>query len=161
MPSHYLNQCRNSVNWSPGNKFQWNFYQTLHIFIQENAFENVARKLAVILPRPQYVKGCTTYGSKIVLDQFAWMNAQEKLCIHAISFGFTLFAFNQNPHFSICPSTFHFKKLAINETKFVRGWCESCFRAGHYVKTKESLISYNHERFLFIRIETIYNSALT
>ena len=34
------------VNWTLGNKFQWNFYQNATIFIQENAFENVVWKMA-------------------------------------------------------------------------------------------------------------------
>ena len=37
--SHYLNQCWNSVNWTLGNKLQWNLNQNVYIFIQENAFE--------------------------------------------------------------------------------------------------------------------------
>ena len=32
-PSHYLNQCWNIVNWTLGNKFQWNFHQNTAIFI--------------------------------------------------------------------------------------------------------------------------------
>ena len=40
-PSHYLNQCWHIVNWTIGNKFQWNFNRNSNIFIQENAFENV------------------------------------------------------------------------------------------------------------------------
>ena len=55
-PSHYLNQCWNIVNW---NKLQWNHNRNSYIFIQENAFENVVRKLAAILSRPQYVKSNT------------------------------------------------------------------------------------------------------
>ena len=55
-PGHYLNQCWNIVNWSLGNKLQWNLNWNLHIFIHENAFENVVRKLAAILFRPQWVK---------------------------------------------------------------------------------------------------------
>ena len=42
-PSH-LNQCWNIVNMTIGNKLQWNLTWNLHIFIQENAFENVIRK---------------------------------------------------------------------------------------------------------------------
>ena len=34
------------VNWTLGNKFQWNFHQNATIFIQENAFENVVWKMA-------------------------------------------------------------------------------------------------------------------
>ena len=40
-PSHCLNQCWPIVNWTPGNKFQWNLNWNSVIFIQENAFENV------------------------------------------------------------------------------------------------------------------------
>ena len=59
-PSHYLNQCWNIVNWTLGNKFQWNLNRTLYIFIQENAFENVVRNLAAILSRPKCVKTVKT-----------------------------------------------------------------------------------------------------
>ena len=55
MPSHYLNQCRNIVNWTYRNKLQWNFNPNIYFFIQENAFENVW-KVEVILSRPQCVK---------------------------------------------------------------------------------------------------------
>ena len=53
-PSHYLNQCWNIVNWTLGNKLQWNLNRNLNIFIEENAFENVW-KMAAILSRPQCV----------------------------------------------------------------------------------------------------------
>ena len=43
------------VNWIPGNKLQWNFNRNLYIFTQETAFENVVRKIAAILSRPQCV----------------------------------------------------------------------------------------------------------
>ena len=39
-PRHYLKQCWNVVNWTLGNKLQWNLNRNLYIFIQENAFEN-------------------------------------------------------------------------------------------------------------------------
>ena len=52
-PSHYLNQCWNIVNWTPGNKLQWNLNRNLYIFIQENALENIVWKIAAILSRPQ------------------------------------------------------------------------------------------------------------
>ena len=48
-------QCWNIVNWTPRNKFQWNFNWYSYIFIQENAFENVVWKMATILSRPQCV----------------------------------------------------------------------------------------------------------
>ena len=37
-----------SVNWALKNKFQWNFSQCT-IFFEENAFENVAWEMSVIL----------------------------------------------------------------------------------------------------------------
>ena len=41
-PSHYLNQCWFHVNWSPGNKCQWNSKRNFIIFIQENVTKFVA-----------------------------------------------------------------------------------------------------------------------
>ena len=55
MPSHYLNQCWNIVNWTLGNKIQWNLNRNSYIFIQENTFENVVWKMAAILSLPQCV----------------------------------------------------------------------------------------------------------
>ena len=40
-PSLCLNQCWNIINWTLGNKLQWNYNRNFHIFIHENAFENV------------------------------------------------------------------------------------------------------------------------
>ena len=54
-PCHYLNHCRNIVDWTLGNKLQWNFNQNIYILIKEYAFENVVRKLASILSQPQYI----------------------------------------------------------------------------------------------------------
>ena len=54
--SHYLNQCWNIVKWNCRNKLQWNLQQNSHIFIQENAFENIVCKMAAILSQPQCIK---------------------------------------------------------------------------------------------------------
>ena len=61
-PSHYLNQCCKSVNWSLSNNLQWNFNWKSYIFVQVNAIENVVCKMSVILSRPQCVKSelCTS-----------------------------------------------------------------------------------------------------
>ena len=67
VPSHYLNQWWNVVNWTLGNKFQWNLNRKLNIFNQDNAFENVAWKMAVILSRPQCVN---QYTSGFVADMW-------------------------------------------------------------------------------------------
>ena len=49
-------KCLNIVNWTLGNKVQWNQYRNSYILIQENAFENVFRTTAAILSRAQCVK---------------------------------------------------------------------------------------------------------
>ena len=55
-PRHYLDQCWNIVNWSPGNKCQTNCNQNSCIFIQEMALENVVWLKAANLSRPQCVE---------------------------------------------------------------------------------------------------------
>ena len=55
-PNHYLDQCWNIIKWTLGNILRGNFNQSLFIFIQVNAFENVAWEMATILSRPQCVK---------------------------------------------------------------------------------------------------------
>ena len=55
-PSDYQNQCWNNVNRTLGSKYQWNFNRNSYIFIKEKAFENIIRKMMVILHWPQYVK---------------------------------------------------------------------------------------------------------
>ena len=42
--THSLNQCWNIVDWTLGNKLQWNFNRNSYIFIQENPFETVVWK---------------------------------------------------------------------------------------------------------------------
>ena len=41
-------KCSNIVNWTLGNKFQWNLNRNSSIFIQQNGFENVVWKMAAI-----------------------------------------------------------------------------------------------------------------
>ena len=55
-PSHYLNQSWNIVNWTLGNKLQWNCNRNSNIFIEENTFENVVCEMLFISSRPQSVK---------------------------------------------------------------------------------------------------------
>ena len=54
-PSHYLNQCRVIVNWTPRNKLQWYFHRYSNFFIQENTFENIFCEMAASLFRPKRV----------------------------------------------------------------------------------------------------------
>ena len=55
LPSHYLNQCWNNVDWTLRNKLQWNLNRNYFIFFQENAFQNVVYEMVVILYRLQCV----------------------------------------------------------------------------------------------------------
>ena len=50
---HYLTQWCIIVNQTLINKLQSNCIQNSHIFIQENAFENVVWKMSAIMSRPQ------------------------------------------------------------------------------------------------------------
>ena len=47
-PTHCQNQSWLFINWTHGNKFQWNLNLNFIIFIQQNAFENAGRKMATI-----------------------------------------------------------------------------------------------------------------
>ena len=49
-----LTQILTPWGWNLRNKLQWNSNRNSNIFVQENAFENVIWKMAVILYRPQY-----------------------------------------------------------------------------------------------------------
>ena len=45
-PSHYLNQCRLTIDWNPRNKIQWYSNQNEAVFIREkNSCKNVANKM--------------------------------------------------------------------------------------------------------------------
>ena len=72
-------KCWNTVNWTLSNKLQWNLNRNSHIFIQENAFENVVCEIASMLSRSQCVKvlshGCyfwchIIYGNSACLFTF-------------------------------------------------------------------------------------------
>ena len=64
VPSHYLHQCWNIVNWTFHWKiFQWNVDRNSNIYIQENPFENVVPKVATILSRPHCVNWLAPGGS--------------------------------------------------------------------------------------------------
>ena len=100
LAGHYLTQCRNIANWNPGNKLQWNLNQNLHIFIQENAYENVIWKMAATLSRPQCVKVLIPVGfclsitlsmDLIIMAYISYNTAPSIHTIHRIlSISFTL-----------------------------------------------------------------------
>ena len=64
---HYLNQWCNIVNWTLGNKLQWNLNRNSNIFIEENTFENVVCEMLFISSRPQCVKGSLSSANLPVL----------------------------------------------------------------------------------------------
>ena len=57
--SHYLNQCWDIVDWTLGNKLQWNLNRNLCICIRENTFENIVWEMTTILSQRQCVKKLT------------------------------------------------------------------------------------------------------
>ena len=67
MPSHYLNQCWNIVNWTHENKLQQDLNRNSYIFILENALENVGWKMEAILSQPQSVKACPVWVNLTIL----------------------------------------------------------------------------------------------
>ena len=70
VPSHYMNQCLNVVNWTLRNKLQLNLNWNSFIFIQENAFENVVWKMAAILSWPQCVKEVIFHIDLAIVHRF-------------------------------------------------------------------------------------------
>ena len=71
-PSHYLNQCWVIVNWTPGDKFQWNFNQNTKLFIHEIASENVVCERVAILSRGRWVNDYPCSVSCIHLPSNLW-----------------------------------------------------------------------------------------
>ena len=63
VPSDYQNQCWNIVNWTFGNKLQRHFNRNAYIFVQENEFEKVICKMAVILFGIDVFKGNYIHGN--------------------------------------------------------------------------------------------------
>ena len=62
MPSHYLNQCCDIVNWTLRNKLQWNFNQNTKLFIHANASENIICEMVAILSRGDELRCCLDVG---------------------------------------------------------------------------------------------------
>ena len=85
MPSRYLNQCWNIVDWTLRNKLNRNSYT----FSQENAFENVVWKMASILSRPQ----CVNRTSCIIMNGVAVRIGLMIYPTHILSFFCVLLVF--------------------------------------------------------------------
>ena len=72
LPSHFLNQCWNIVNWTLKNKYQWHFSRNSNIFIKEIAFENFILKSSHLF-QPQCVN-----NKDYSLDK--WLQSFPKKC---------------------------------------------------------------------------------
>ena len=55
----HLNQCCVTVNWTLGNKIQWNFNQNTKFSIRENVSENIVCEITAILSKGRSVDLCT------------------------------------------------------------------------------------------------------
>ena len=54
--SHYLNRCWHSVNWTLGNKFQWNCNRIVSFSFKKTHMKMSSAKMAAILSRERWVK---------------------------------------------------------------------------------------------------------
>ena len=99
-PSHYLNHCWNIVNWTLGNKLQWNFNRNLNIFIQEMRLKNVVCKMASILLCPQCVNSLWPGGT-------IWRHRSGLTLALVIG----LMATNHLPEPMLTPDYWHLQKM--------------------------------------------------
>ena len=65
--SHNLNQCWIIVNWTLGNKLQWNLIKIKKLFIHENTFESVICEMVAILSRGDSIYVLSSSGSFVVI----------------------------------------------------------------------------------------------
>ena len=72
-PSHYLNQCWIIVNWTFGDRLQWNFDKNTNFFIHKNASENIVCKMVSILSRGRWV------NSLWPSDAIRWQGTESTL----------------------------------------------------------------------------------
>ena len=95
MPSHYLNQCWNIVNWTLRNQLQWHFNKNSHIFIQENAFKIVVCEMAAILSQSQCINtkqwgfmmhNCLGFISSLAENVTGWGSLTNFLFINSLFF---------------------------------------------------------------------------
>ena len=82
VPSHYLNQGWNIVNWILRNKRHWNLNRNSCILIHENAFENVVWEMAAILSGPQCVMGGIVGVPLIILVIMTVLNDNTAPYLH-------------------------------------------------------------------------------
>ena len=69
-PSHYMNQCWNTVNSNLRNKLQWNLERNSYIFVHENVFENVVCEMAAIFLMCNKDPQILTWVGKFIHESF-------------------------------------------------------------------------------------------
>ena len=107
-PSHYLNQCWNNVNRTPGNIFQSNFKQNTIIFIEENAFQNVVHNVLM-------QKTCNSGVSGMELHLFCINTLRPRQNGQHLPDGiFNCILLNQNVQISMRISLMFIPKGSIN-----------------------------------------------
>ena len=79
VPSHYLNQCWNIVNWTLRSKLQWNSNQNTNFFLHEIAFENVAWEMAAILSRGKWVN-YSSPNEVVISQNITWLKNCKIWC---------------------------------------------------------------------------------
>ena len=86
MPSHYLNQFWNVVNWTPRNNLQWNFNRSSYIFIQEMNLKMVSGNWQPFCLGPNVL---TAYGLEMPCSGLVWwLQVQVKACsLKSLPFG--------------------------------------------------------------------------
>ena len=127
MPSHYLKQCWNIVNWKFRNKFQWNLKQHSFICIQENGFENIVCELAAIWSRPQCVKNVST----MIYDGLAPHGIIMQIGHHYVTISSTPDTSVSTVCSTVCSSVDQWKYQNSASLDFVRGIHRSPVDSSH------------------------------
>ena len=136
MPSHYLNHCWNIVNWTLGNKLQWNFNRNSNIFIKENTFENVVCEMASICLNVlrQYMQACLSMVVILVtlFSKIVFLNIHN--IIPSLSFtirfrsAYIQWSFRISCHRDMCTGVHSTKKSTLDQ---VMAWCRQA--TSHYL----------------------------
>ena len=78
----WLYQCWNIVNWTAGNRLQWNLTWNSYIFIKENVFECFDCEIAAIMSRPQCV------NVQMYCWEMLWRCEHDESFLNAAKVGF-------------------------------------------------------------------------
>ena len=117
VPSPYLNQCWNIVNWTLRNKLQWNSNQNTKLFVHENACENVVWEMAAILSWGRWVK-CQILATLDICRHLQWAYMRNKMGnYNRESLAILTVSLGQCKHLRICHC--HWKKILRRHVEFI------------------------------------------